>query len=146
MLLMNLQNTRKEYSENSFCFVVHSSALSENLSATASALYSLVDEREGLLLILDLKFITRLDSRAIRFLVQVKERLHKRRGELKLIDVPPEVLKLMQNLRLDRYFLGNTPYNKVVMGYGNNGSCTKAPNPKDSSKSSFLNLNSSLLD
>ena len=96
---------------NTYTLRVHPSALTENLSATMDVLSLLARDCDFKILQLDLYFVPRLNSRAIRGLVHLKEIMDSRNGQLKLINVPIPIIHLLENLRLDEYFHGSMAYN-----------------------------------
>ena len=96
---------------NTYTLRVHPSALTENLSATMDVLSALARNSDFKVLQLDLYFVPRLDSRAIRGLVHLKEIMDARSGQLRLVNVPIPIIHLLENLRLDEYFHGSMAYN-----------------------------------
>ena len=90
---------------------VHPSALTNNLTATMDVLYLLARESNFDVLELDLYYVPRLDSRAIKCLVHLKDMLESRHAELRLVNVPIPIVHLFENLHLDEYFHSSAAYN-----------------------------------
>lgn len=82
---------------------VHPAALTHNLCATVDVLTQLTEEEKLERLELDLYFISRLDSKAIRWLVVFHDKLKARGAKLVLINVPHPIVILFENLRLAGY-------------------------------------------
>lgn len=99
-----------QHYRETFILNVHPSAFTTNLQATSDVLNLLCRSASFEVLTLDLHFVPRLDSKAIRCLVQLKERMVARGGDLKLLNTPLPIIHLFEHLRLATYFLGPGAY------------------------------------
>mgnify|MGYP001548859320 FL=1 len=82
---------------------VHPSAMTNNIKATVDVLTELTNFEDIELLELDMYYVSRLDSRAIRWLVLLHEKLKAKGARLVLVNVPHPILMLFENLRLADY-------------------------------------------
>lgn len=89
---------------------VHPGAFTVNASATEDVLLSLAEDDELTCLRLDCECVTKLDSRALRCLVEVKRRLVERGAELLLFNVPITIVRFLEHLRLAEYLLDPGTY------------------------------------
>lgn len=61
-------------------------------------------DREDLLLTLDLEGVEMIDSMGLGLLIGAHNSLAKRDARLQLINISDDILKLLQNMRLDKHF------------------------------------------
>ena len=99
----NLRFSRKGGKTMTTTLNVHPSALTKNIKATMEVLTQLTNIEELERLELDMYYVSRLDSRAIRSLVQFHEKLESRGAKLVLLNVPHPIVMLFENLRLANY-------------------------------------------
>lgn len=95
---------------------VHPSAMTNNIKATVDVLTELTNYEDIGLLELDMFNVSRLDSRAIHWLVFLHEKMKTKGAKLVLVNVPHPILMLFENLRLANYLnispVGNSSNSK----------------------------------